>query len=60
MPPFHSRSTGALTAARMSSSGVITLILRSMSSAAAISGVISIDLRERANTPPPGEMRSGL
>ncbi len=57
MPPFQSRSTGARSTALISSVGVSRSA--AMPSAARISGVSSIDLAVRANTPPPAEIRAG-
>ncbi len=58
MPPFHNRSTGARRMARISSGGDISSTPSSMPSAAAICGLIGIDLRSRDHTPPPGLMSS--
>ncbi len=53
MPPFHSRSTGALRIALISSFGLIASTDASMPSACLASALSGIDLAERANTPPP-------
>ena len=58
MPPFHSRSTGALRMARISSAGVILVAVDSMPSAAFTCGVTGTDFALRGKTPPPvGDQR---
>jgi hypothetical protein len=53
MPPFHSRSTGAVRIARISSGG-LTAPVASRPSAARTSAETGIDLAVRGYTPPPG------
>ena len=53
MPPFHSRSTGALRMAFISSDGLIAAASVSMPSAAFASADNGIDLALRGHTPPP-------
>ena len=59
IPPFQSRSTGAVSTARMSSCGVMATTSGAMPRASRTSGVSTIDLVAREWTPPPAEMRSG-
>src|SRR3546814_13047689 len=49
MPPFHSRSTGALSTALISSLGLIAATSSPSPSASRISADTGIDLAERAN-----------
>ena len=53
MPPFQSRSTGALSTADISSLGASDLTPSSSPSTARTCGVISMDLALRGCTPPP-------
>ena len=57
MPPFHSRSTGALRMAFISSIGVICSASPSMPSAAFTSGDSGMDFALRGKMPPPAEIR---
>ena len=59
MPPFHSRSTGALRQALISSAGVSASTVLARPSAARIGSLIGIDLAVRGNTPPPAEISAG-
>jgi hypothetical protein len=54
MPPFHRRSTGARSSARMSSLGVSASA--SMPSAARAGPEMGIDFAVRGHTPPPSEI----
>jgi hypothetical protein len=54
MPPFHSRSTGARSSARISSVGFSRSA--SMPSARRAGSDSGIDLALRGHTPPPSEM----
>lgn len=58
MPPFHSRSTGALRIALIRSAGVILEIFSSMPSTSRMWPLIGIALAVRGKTPPPVEIRS--
>lgn len=60
MPPFHSRSTGALRMARIRSAGVIFFTPASMPRAARTWALIWMDLAERGWMPPPWESSSVL
>src|SRR5262249_34602792 len=55
IPPFQSRSTGALRIARISSTGVSAVTHPSRPSAARTPGVTGTDFVVRGQTPPPGE-----
>ena len=59
MPPFHSRSTGALRIAVMSSAGVSESTTPPCPAPRATCGLSGIDLAARGNTPPPGEISDG-
>ncbi|MCY1420103.1 hypothetical protein D9M71_357150 [compost metagenome] len=54
MPPFHSRSTGALSRALISSVGVSFSAW--MSKRSRTSGLSAMLLAARGNTPPPAEI----
>lgn len=58
MPPFHTRSTGALRMVCIRSAGVILLTDASMPSASRMCALSGIDLALRGWTPPPAESRS--
>ncbi len=60
MPPFHSRSTGALRIAFIRSGGVILATPGSRPRASRIWALIGTDLAVRGKTPPPAEISSGL
>ena len=53
MPPFHSRSTGALRIALISSAGLSAAIAGSMPSTALACADNGIDFALRGYTPPP-------
>jgi hypothetical protein len=54
MPPFHSRSAGALRIALRSSAGVIALVPDGSCSRRATDAAIGTDFADREYTPPPG------
>jgi hypothetical protein len=54
MPPFHSRSAGALRIAFMSSAGVSAFVPDGRASRRATDCEIGTDFAARENTPPPG------
>ncbi len=56
MPPFHSRSTGALRIALSRSFGDICCTSGFRPSTARTSGEIGIDFTLRGHTPPPAEI----
>ena len=55
MPPFHSKSTGALRIAEISSLGV--MVARSSRSICRAASLSVSDFALRSKTPPPGEIR---
>ena len=60
MPPFHSRSTGALRIVFIRSAGVILATLSSMPRASRMCALSWIDLALRGKIPPPAESSSVL
>ncbi len=60
MPPFHSRSTGELRTALISSAGVILVMPGSMPRASRMWALTGMDLAVRGKTPPPAESSSVL
>ncbi len=55
MPPFHSRSTGALRMARIRSAGVSLVTPDSMPRASRMCALTGMALALRGNTPPPAD-----